>query len=97
MKRHHTCGTCAHFRPGAAASMAQPAPIESDSTTGVCEAEPPIAIKDSRGYLIGHQPMVHASRSCIDYLPHPDWDGDDQPPTAKVRHLRPVSDLPPAA
>ena len=62
MKRHHTCRTCAHFRPGAAASMAQPAPIDSDSDVGVCEAEPPIAMKDSRGYFIGHLRANIASR-----------------------------------
>jgi hypothetical protein len=99
MKRYHTCQTCAHFRPGAVASMARPAPVDSDSDIGVCEADPPIPMKDSKGYLIGYQPTVHASRSCVDYVPHVDCDDDhdDQPPPANVRHLRPVTDLPPAA
>lgn len=92
MKRHHTCRTCGHFRPGAVADMRQPSPIDSDDELGVCEALPPIPVQGGvKGFMVGHQPLVHASRSCVDYIPHADWDGTDDPASqAKVRHLRPV-------
>lgn len=90
MKRTHICRDCGHFRAGATANMKRAAPIESDEDTGVCEALPPIPIKDDKGYLIGHQPIVHATRSCVDFVDRTNWDEGDDPPSAKVRHLHPV-------
>jgi len=92
MIRYHTCRTCIYFRPGAVADMRQPSPIESEDDLGVCEANPPIPVQGGvKGFMVGYQPLVHASRSCIDYATHDGWDGDDDGRRqGKVRHLRPV-------
>lgn len=96
-KRTHTCRTCYHWRQFAAPDTELGVPDTGPADLGVCEAEPPVVIFDKIGPLKSVQPATHATRSCALFEPHPDWGGDAQPPTAKVRHLRPVSDLPPAA
>lgn len=101
MKRHHTCGTCAHFRPGACSDMTLPAPIDSTEEMGVCEyGVPEAAPRMGPPATIGLQPAVHCSRSCAEYFPHADYDGDDDggpdddgepiPAHSKVRHLAAV-------
>jgi len=79
MKRRHTCRTCDHFRPGASSNMSWPAPIESDDELGVCEYTQPEPAQLPIGgpSTIGLQPVVHESRSCAEYMPHADYDGDD--------------------
>lgn len=91
MTRRHLCRDCGHFRPGATGYMKRAAPIDSDDELGVCEASPPIPMKDESGYIIGHQPIVHETRSCVDFVHRSNWEeGDDPPPAATVRHLHPV-------
>lgn len=96
MKREHTCRTCMHFRAGASSDMSKPAPIDSHDELGVCEYREPQAQLRPLGRLelAGMQPVVHASRSCQEYLPHADYDGDDDgdgmPIPGNVRHLTPV-------
>ncbi|WP_146049635.1 hypothetical protein [Novosphingobium sp. HII-3] len=101
MKRTHTCGTCMHFRPGAASDMTLPAPLDSTELVGVCEAMPPETMpRMGPPALIGLQPAVHASRSCAEYLPNAGHDGDGDgggdddggepvPAPASVHVLRP--------
>jgi len=97
MKRHHTCRTCAHFRPGASSDMSEEAPIESSDDLGVCEFREPKPHQRPLGRLdlVGMQPTVHASRSCAEYLPHVDYGGDDDGDglavPGEVRRLRSVS------
>jgi hypothetical protein len=72
--------------------MSEPAPVDSDEELGVCEFEGP---QPERLFgspaTVGLQPVVHASRSCAEYLPHIDHEDDGEPaaPPAK-RHLQAV-------
>ncbi|WP_159981882.1 MULTISPECIES: hypothetical protein [unclassified Novosphingobium] len=98
MKRTHTCKTCMHFRPGADSDMSEPAPIESTDDLGVCEYREPVPRPRPIGPLVivGTQPVVHASRSCQEYLPDDldeggGDDGDGLPVPGNVRHLASVT------
>lgn len=95
--RTHTCRHCYHWRQFAGPDTEMAVPEIGPAEYGACEVDPPTVIFGAGSTPRSVQPATHATRSCAMFDPHPDWDGDDHPSTAKVRHLRPVSDLPPAA
>lgn len=89
MMKPRQCGTCAHFRAGAAPDMRRPVPVATDEEIGVCEYRLPMAVQGNvAGSMYGAQPAVHASRSCSEHIPR--RDRGDPDPRGKVRHLTPV-------
>lgn len=77
MTRLSTCSWCYHWRRGAPSQTDLPAPENSDHHLGVCEAVPPVVMIRQGMQITSLQPVTHATRSCVDFIP---IDGDAPDP-----------------